>query len=68
MTFSFIIHEFIEGRRTIGVAETSAAEAIAHQMNSLHPLGGGTIRAEPVKLLTLSDTQAIADFIEDHTA
>jgi len=68
MKLSFIVHRFTEGDRIIGVAETLAAEAIAHQMNSLHPLGGGTIHTQPVKLLTLNDAEAIAEFIEDHTA
>tara|TARA_R110002012_G_scaffold32022_3_gene95184 strand:+ start:615 stop:827 length:213 start_codon:yes stop_codon:yes gene_type:complete len=70
MNISFIIHDFIEGERTIGVAETLAAEAIAHQMNNLRwgVLGGGTIRTKPVKLLTLKDVEGIREFIEDHAA
>ena len=68
MPHSFIVLRFTEGDRVIGVADTASAETIAHRMNSLHPLGGGTIHTRPVKLLTLDDAEAIAEFIEDNTA
>jgi len=68
MTLSFIVLRFIEGERIIGVAETVAAETIADRMNSMHLLDGDTIHTQPVKLLTLDDAEAIAEFIEDWTA
>ena len=68
MTLSFIVHRFTEGHRIIGVADTLAAETIVHQLNSLPLLGGGSVRAEPVDVLTLNDAKAIAEFIEEHTA
>ena len=68
MNISFIVHDFIEGHRVIGVAETLAAEIIAHQLNSLPLLGGGSVRSEPVDMLALNDVEGIREFIEEHTA
>jgi hypothetical protein len=65
LSVSIIIHRFTEGEEAIGVAETSAARAIVDQLNSGPLMGGGTVYAKPVSLLTLSDTQAVAEFIED---
>ena len=68
MTLSFIVHDFIEGHRIIGVADTLAAETIVHQLNSLPLLGGGSVRAEPVDVLTFNDVEGIREFIEERTA
>ena len=63
-TISLIIHECIEGERTIGASDTQTAEVIAHQLNSLTLLGGGTVRTQSVNLLDLNNTDAIADFFD----